>query len=440
MKITVIGTGYVGLIAGLGFAKWGNEVICLDVVEEKIQKLQQGICPIYEPGAASQLQDGLESGRLRFTSNTKAAVEHGEIIFIAVGTPEGEDGSADLKYVFGAAEDIARYMTTDKIVVDKSTVPVGTARAVQDFIREKLDAQGKEHLKIDVASNPEFLREGKAVGDFNNPDRIVLGVYNDRAAKALTTIYNVFARANKPIIVTTPETAEMIKYASNAFLATKITFINEIANLCEKVGADSREVAAAMGKDGRISPKFLHAGPGYGGSCFPKDTKALADIGAKYGAHQTLVESVILANENQKKLAAQKVMNRFPDGARLAVLGLSFKPETDDVRESPAIDIVESLLSCGGYTLQVYDPKAMETAKRALGDNSEKVTWCASAKEAMQDVDAILIPTEWAEFSVLNFEEVGKVLRQKVLFDFRNIYRKSELEQVGFEYFGTGVC
>jgi len=357
-----------------------------------------------------------------------------------VGTPEGEDGSADLKYVFGAAEDIARYMTTDKIVVDKSTVPVGTARAVQDFIREKLDAQGKEHLKIDVASNPEFLREGKAVGDFNNPDRIVLGVYNDRAAKALTTIYNVFARANKPIIVTTPETAEMIKYASNAFLATKITFINEIANLCEKVGADSREVAAAMGKDGRISPKFLHAGPGYGGSCFPKDTKALADIGAKYGAHQTLVESVILANENQKKLAAQKVVNRFPDGARLAVLGLSFKPETDDVRESPAIDIVESLLSCGGYTLQVYDPKAMETAKRALGDNSEKVTWCASAKEAMQDVDAILIPTEWAEFSVLNFEEVGKVLRQKVLFDFRNIYRKSELEQVGFEDVGTGVC
>lgn len=440
MKITVIGTGYVGLIAGLGFAKWGNDVVCLDVVEEKIQKLQQGICPIYEPGAASQLRDGLDSGRLCFTSNTKEAIAHGEVIFIAVGTPEGEDGSADLKYVYGAAEDVALHMTEDKIVVDKSTVPVGTARGVQRYIEERLAALGKGHLRVEVASNPEFLREGKAVGDFNNPDRIVLGVSGDRAAKALTAIYNVFARANKPIIVTTPETAEMIKYASNAFLAMKITFINEIANLCEKVGADSREVAAAMGKDGRISPKFLHAGPGYGGSCFPKDTKALADIGAKVGAHQTLVESVIRANEAQKKLAAKKVMDRFPEGACLAVLGLSFKPETDDVRESPAIDIVESLLARDGYDLRVYDPKAMETAKRALGGNSEKVVWCASAKEAMQDVDAILIPTEWAEFSVLDFEEIGKTVRQKVLFDFRNIYRKREAEQAGFEYFGTGVC
>ena len=359
MKITVIGTGYVGLIAGLGFAQWGNEVVCLDVIEEKVQKLQQGICPIYEPGAPTHLRDGLDSGRLRFTSDKKDAIQHGDVIFIAVGTPEGEDGSADLKYVYAAADDIAEHMESDKIVVDKSTVPVGTARAVQAHIQERLTALGKAHLHVEVASNPEFLREGKAVGDFNNPDRIVLGVSGERSKEALTTLYSVFSRSNKPVIVTTPETAEMIKYASNAFLATKITFINEIANLCEKVGADSQQVAAAMGKDGRISPKFLHAGPGYGGSCFPKDTKALADIGAKVGAHQTVVESVIQANERQKKLAAQKVMDRFPEGTVLAVLGLAFKPETDDIRESPAIDIVKTLLAQGGYTLRLYDPKAM---------------------------------------------------------------------------------
>lgn len=438
MKITVIGTGYVGLIAGLGFAQWGNEVVCLDVIEEKVQKLQQGICPIYEPGAPTHLRDGLDSGRLRFTSDKKDAIQHGDVIFIAVGTPESEDGSADLKYVYAAADDIAEHMESDKIVVDKSTVPVGTARAVQAHIQERLTALGKTHLHVEVASNPEFLREGKAVGDFNNPDRIVLGVSGERSKEALTTLYSVFSRSNKPVIVTTPETAEMIKYASNAFLATKITFINEIANLCEKVGADSQQVAAAMGKDGRISPKFLHAGPGYGGSCFPKDTKALADIGARVGAHQTVVESVIQANERQKKLAAQKVIDRFPEGAVLSVLGLSFKPETDDIRESPAIDIVRTLLEQGGYTLRLYDPKAMETSRRVLGDQKD-ITWCASAKEAMQGVDAILIPTEWAEFRMLEFAVIGETMRQKVLFDFRNIYRKPDLDAIGFEYFGTGI-
>lgn len=259
MKVTVIGTGYVGLIAGLGFAKWGNEVVCLDVIREKIEKLQAGVCPIYEPGATTQLREGLDSGRLRFTCDPRIAVEHGNIIFIAVGTPERSDGSVDMQYVYAAAKDIAVHMKRNKIVVNKSTVPVGTAREMQRFFQGQLEALGKQSLRVDVASNPEFLREGKAVGDFNNPDRIVLGVDGEEARQKLIDLYNPLSRSNKPIFVTTPETSEMIKYASNAFLATKITFVNEIANLCEKVGADAKLVTAAMGKDGRISPKFLHA-------------------------------------------------------------------------------------------------------------------------------------------------------------------------------------
>lgn len=437
MKITVIGTGYVGLVAGLGFSKWGNEVVCLDVDKEKIENLQQGICPIYEPGATMQLKDGLASGRLRFTADTELAVRHGEIIFIAVGTPEQADGSADLSFVYTAADCIAKYADSDKIVVDKSTVPVGTARDLSCYIQKILHSHDKR-IHIDVASNPEFLREGRAVGDFNNPDRIVLGVSSEYAKERLTVLYSPFFRSNKPVIITTPETAEMIKYASNAFLATKITFINEIANLCEQVGADIGQVAAAMGKDGRISPKFLHPGPGYGGSCFPKDTKALAAIGERFAAQQTIVESVIQANEKQKKRAAERVKRRFPSGARLAVLGLSFKPETDDIRESPAIEIVNSLLEEGSFILQLYDPKAMENARRAVNGPMQNVIWCASANAAASDVDAILIPTEWGEFTSLDFDKIGKNMRQKVLFDFRNIYRKERLEKLGFEYYGTG--
>jgi UDPglucose 6-dehydrogenase len=439
MRVTIIGTGYVGLVAGLGFAKWGNDVVCLDVVEDKIKKLQNGICPIYEPGAITQLQEGLASGRLHFTSDKGEAIRHGTLIFIAVGTPEQEDGSADLRYVERAADDIAEHMASSKIVVDKSTVPVGTARALRERIRARLDILGKTELKISVASNPEFLREGKAIGDFNNPDRIVLGVADEIAREKLMQLYNTFVRANKPIIVTTPETAEMIKYASNAFLATKITFINEIANLCEAVGADALQVAAAMGKDGRISPKFLHPGPGYGGSCFPKDTKALADTGVRYGAPQTVVESVIRANERQKAHAAQKVLNRFPQGGTLAVLGLSFKPETDDIRESPAMEIVRFLMEQGRFTLRLYDPKAMENARQALGAEHPALTWCSSAMMAIEGADAILLPTEWAEFNALDFDELEQHVRSKVFFDFRNVYRRPQVEAAGFEYHGTGV-
>ena len=437
MKITVIGTGYVGLIAGLGFAKWGNEVVCLDVVPEKIEKLQNGICPIYEPGAETQLIDGLASGRLRFTCDAKEAVEPGELIFIAVGTPEAPDGSADLKYLYSAVDEIADYMQSYKLLVDKSTVPVGTARALRERMAARLRAMEKD-IPFDVASNPEFLREGRAVGDFNNPDRIVLGVASERAEKLLREIYKVFSRSNKPVIVTTPETAEMIKYASNAFLATKITFINEIANLCEQVGANALEVAAAMGKDGRISPKFLHPGPGYGGSCFPKDTKAIADTGAKYGSPMTIVESVIRANQLQKELAAKKVMNRFPEGGTIALLGLSFKPETDDIRESPAIDIARMLLSDGRYTVQMFDPRAMENSREALGDPANAV-WCRSAQEALVGADTVVIATEWPEFSALDLEGLKSVLRCSVMFDLRNIYHKDEVEAAGIEYHGTGV-
>lgn len=437
MKITVIGTGYVGLIAGLGFAKWGNEVVCLDVVPEKIEKLQNGVCPIYEPGAETQLIDGLASGRLRFTCDAKEAVEHGELIFIAVGTPEAPDGSADLKYVYSAVDEIVDYMQSYKLVVDKSTVPVGTARSLRERMAARLQALGKD-IPFDVASNPEFLREGRAVGDFNNPDRIVLGVASERAEKLLREIYKVFSRSNKPVIVTTPETAEMIKYASNAFLATKITFINEIANLCEQVGANALEVAAAMGKDGRISPKFLHPGPGYGGSCFPKDTKAIADTGVKYGSPMTIVESVIRANQLQKELAAKKVMDRFPEGGTIALLGLSFKPETDDIRESPAIDIARMLLSDGRYTVQMFDPRAMENSREALGDPANAV-WCRSAQEALVGADTVVIATEWPEFSALDLDGLKSELRCSVMFDLRNIYHKDEVEAAGIEYHGTGV-
>lgn len=436
-KITVIGTGYVGLIAGLGFAKWGNEVVCLDVVPEKIENLQQGICPIYEPGAEVQLRDGLDSGRLRFTCDVKSAVEHGDLIFIAVGTPEAPDGSADMKYVYSAVDEIADYMQSYKLVVDKSTVPVGTARALRERMKVRLAALGKD-LPFDVASNPEFLREGRAVGDFGNPDRIVLGVASERAEQMLRELYKVFARSNKPVIVTTPETAEMIKYASNAFLATKITFINEIANLCEQVGADALQVAAAMGKDGRISPKFLHPGPGYGGSCFPKDTKALADTGVKYNSPMTVVESVIRANERQKTLAAKKIIARFPDGGTIALLGLSFKPETDDIRESPAVEIARTLLSDAHFTVRMYDPKAMDNTRAALG-TPENAVWCASAAETLSGADAVVIATEWSEFSALEFATLKTTLRHPILFDLRNVYRKADAEAAGLEYYGTGV-
>ena len=433
MNIAIVGSGYVGLVTGACFAEIGVNVTCVDVDWNKIEKLKQGEIPIYEPGLKELVQKNQKAGRLDFTTSLESVLDKVQVIFSAVGTPPDEDGSADLKYVLQVARTIGRYMTDYKLVVTKSTVPVGTAQKVRHAIQEELDERGLD-IAFDVASNPEFLREGRAVGDFNNPDRIVLGVFSEEAGTRLRTLYKVFARSNKPIVVTTPETAEMIKYASNAFLATKITFINEIANLCEQVGANALEVAAAMGKDGRISPKFLHPG-----SCFPKDTKALADTGVKYNAPLTVVESVIAANQRQKQLAARKVTSRFPQGGTIAVLGLSFKPETDDIRESPAVEMVQVMLEAGGFTLRLYDPKAMDNAKAVLGADRPGLVWCASTAEAVQGADAAVIATEWSEFSTLDFDRLKAEMHQPILFDLRNVYHKEDVTAQGFEYYGTGV-
>ncbi|WP_319633363.1 UDP-glucose/GDP-mannose dehydrogenase family protein [Sinanaerobacter chloroacetimidivorans] len=439
MKITVIGTGYVGLVAGLGFSDFGNDVVSLDTDQEKIDKLVNGQAPIYEPGIEELLSRNLKAKRIIFTTDKKYAIEHGNIIFICVGTPQTNEGDVNLDYVYQVAHDIGSYINQYKIIVNKSTVPVGTAREIGRIIKNTIEER-EALIKFDIASNPEFLREGKAINDFFNPDRIVLGTDNAQSLIELNKIYRVFARSNKPIIKTSIETAEMIKYATNSFLATKITFINEMANLCEKVGANVLEVASAMGKDGRISPKFLHPGPGYGGSCFPKDTKALVNIAKKHGAKLSILESVILANEFQKKLASQKIIKRFPTGGTIALLGLAFKPDTDDVRESPALEIIRTLASTGLFQLNVYDPQAMIQCKNALApSSSEFIKWCSSAFEACRQADAVAIITEWFEFRNMDLEELKILLNSPVIFDFRNIFRKDDLESLGYEYYGVGI-
>ena len=436
MNITMIGTGYVGLIAGLGFANFGNHVMCLDINEEIISCLSGGACPIYEPGAESLLRENLKARRIQFTCDTKKAVEFGDLVFIAVGTPEKEDGEADLSSVYDAAKKIGEYIDRYKVIVTKSTVPVGTANKIRRIVHDSIRERGLD-VPFDVASNPEFLREGKAVGDFMNPDRIIIGVDSDLAREKLSHIYKGFFRSNKPIIITNTNTAEMIKYASNAFLAMKITFINEIANLCEKVNANVLEVAAAMGKDGRISPKFLHPGPGYGGSCFPKDTKALAKIGEDNGAPLTIIESVIKANEKQKDIAAEKVIEKMSKGSAITILGLSFKPDTDDIRESSSIFVVKKLLETKKYQLRLYDPQAMRESEKILVGND--IIWCPNAREAIQNSDCIVIMTEWAEFRNLEADFLKGLMKGNIVFDFRNIFIKDEMVRSGFDYIGLGV-
>lgn len=425
MKIAVIGTGYVGLVAGVCFADFGHNVICLDTDAIKINKLNAGICPIYEPGANEMLIKNMKSGRLAFTTAPKD-ISDSEAVFLAVGTPESIDGQADLSYVLSAAKMIADNITHYTVVVDKSTVPVGTSEMVAEVINSRLNELNKS-VPFSVVSNPEFLREGKALGDFLNPDRIVIGASDDKALTVMKKIYSIFERSNKPIIYTTPKTAELIKYASNAFLATKIAYINEIANLCEKVGADVKQVAAAMGKDGRIGPKFLHAGPGYGGSCFPKDTKAIAALAREQNTPLTIVESVIAANELQKEKAAEKIKQYIPNGGSIAVLGLSFKPETDDVRESPAIAVVKNLMQNGKYRLYLYDPQAMSNAQTELNSqNDENIIWCDNAKMALQNANAVALLTEWAEFRTIDYIDYDNI---KTIFDFRNIYSEAEMHR-----------
>lgn len=437
-KISIIGTGYVGLVTGACLSDFGLNVLCMDNNVEKIKKLEQGIIPIYEPGLDVIVERNVANHRLAFTTDMKKAVEESDVIFIAVGTPPAEDGSADLKYVEAVARDIGRYMNGYKVVVDKSTVPVGTGQRVKLWVREELAKRGASY-DFDVVSNPEFLREGSAVYDFTHPDRVVIGAESQRALERMKQVYRVLYLNETPFIETNIETAEMIKYASNAFLAMKITFINEIANLCEKVGADVQDVAKGMGRDGRIGPKFLHPGPGYGGSCFPKDTLALAKIGREYGAPITLIEQTVKANEAQKRLMVAKIMEGLGSlaGKQLAFLGLAFKPNTDDMRESPALVILNELAKQGA-TFRVYDPKAMEEAKWRLANLKDRITYCRNEYEAIEGCDALVILTEWNQFRSLDLARVKKLLKEPYFFDLRNIYKRQQMENAGFFYFGVG--
>lgn len=437
-NIAVVGTGYVGLVTGTCLSDFGLNVICVDNNKDKIENLNDGIIPIYEPGLESIIERNAYYRRLSFTTNIKEAVEASDVIFIAVGTPPAEDGSADLRYVKEVAADIARYMNGYKIIVNKSTVPVGTGKLVTKIIKGELEKRGTNH-DYDVVSNPEFLREGSALYDFTHPDRVVVGTESHKAKEIMRNVYRVLYLNETPFVETNIETAEMIKYASNAFLAMKITFINEVANLCEKVGANIQHVAKAMGRDGRISSKFLHSGPGYGGSCFPKDTKALAKTGRDNGAPITLIETTVSANENQKRIMAEKIVNSLDgvEGKELAILGLSFKPKTDDMREAPSITILNELAEKGAK-FKVYDPVAMEEAKMVFQNINEKINYCEDEYEAIKDSDALIIITEWNQFRNLDLDRVKQDLKQRYFFDLRNIYERELLEQRGFKYIAVG--
>ena len=439
MKIGVIGTGYVGLVSGLCLADFGFTVTCGDIDVSKIERLNNGEIPIYEPGLKSVYDRVTELGRVSFTTNIDTLVTDSDVIFICVGTPPKEDGSADLQYVWQVAETIGKNLGTYKVIVDKSTVPIGTARKVYNIISNKLTERNMD-IPFDVVSNPEFLREGKAVYDFTHPDRVVIGSDSERACEIIKRVYNPLKLNEVPFVLTNPETAELIKYASNAFLATKIGFINEIANLCEAVGADVHKVAKSMGMDGRISSKFLHPGPGYGGSCFPKDTMALVNMARENGVDSLVVSAVVDSNNRQKVRMAEKIKKAFGgdvEGKQIAVLGLSFKPETDDVRESPALVIIPELLKRGAL-IHAYDPQGIVEAKKALYQNEADILYTADEYDACKDADAIVILTDWNQFRRLDLQRLKDLMRGNRFFDFRNIYDREEVEGMGFYYEGVG--
>jgi UDPglucose 6-dehydrogenase len=428
-KICVIGTGYVGLVTGTCFADLGNDVNCLDVDPKRIDQLNQNLMPIYEPGLEQLVSQNVKAGRLTFTTDYQKALEGAEFAFIAVGTPSGVDGEADLQYVRQAAEQVAVLVDHPIIVVNKSTVPVGTGDWVAEVIKKR--RSGKQ-LEFSVVSNPEFLREGSAINDFMFPDRVVLGSTNRKAAEEVAVLY---APLRAPALITDLRTAEMIKYASNAFLATRISFINEIANMCEELGADVREVARGMGLDKRIGPAFLDAGLGWGGSCFPKDVKALAHMAVLHGTQPQLLQAVMEINRNQRRRAVYKLRKALGglDEKVIGVLGLSFKPNTDDIREAPALEVIH-LLQNEGVHIQAYDPQAMNNAKEVL----KKVTLCKDAYEAAQGADALVLATEWNEFKQLDFKRIEKLMRQKIILDGRNLWDQALLRELGFIYFGVG--
>ncbi|MGJ8543958.1 MAG: UDP-glucose dehydrogenase family protein [Sulfitobacter sp.] len=427
MKIAMIGTGYVGLVSGVCFSDFGHDVICVDKDPSKITRLENGEVPIYEPGLEALMAKNVAAGRLSFTGDLQSAVAGADAVFIAVGTPTRRgDGHADLTYVMAAAEEIAHAISGYTVVVTKSTVPVGTNRQVKQTI-----AKANPEAEFDVASNPEFLREGAAIDDFMRPDRVVVGVQNERASEVLSDIYRPLSLRDFPIMVTDLESAELIKYGANAFLAAKITFINEMAALCERTGADVKAVATGMGMDGRIGPKFLHAGPGYGGSCFPKDTKALARMGQDYGVPMQLTETVIKVNDEVKRRMIDKVMEICDDsvnGKIIAVLGVTFKPNTDDMRDAPSLTIVPALVG-GGAKVRVVDPQGAREGMDLLPG----VNWVEDAYKAAQNADAVVILTEWNEFRALDLKRLAKRMNTPVLADLRNIYTPKEAKRAGFQ-------
>jgi len=431
MNIAMIGTGYVGLVSGACFSEFGIDVTCIDKDAGKIDVLNQGGIPIYEPGLDDLVARNMKAGRLHFSSDLAGAVAEADGVFIAVGTPTRRgDGHADLQYVFAAAEEIADSLSGYTVIVTKSTVPVGTGRQVQEIVKAR-----RPDADFDVASNPEFLREGSAIEDFMRPDRVVVGLDSERARDTMSALYRPLYLHETPMLFTTLETSELIKYATNSFLATKITFINQMADLCEKTGANVQDVARGIGLDGRIGPKFLHPGPGYGGSCFPKDTLALVKTAQQYGAPVTIVEAVVDANERRKIAMADKVLGALGDaaGKKVAMLGLTFKPNTDDMRESPSLVIVPRLAEAGAV-VRAYDPKGMKEAAELMPG----AEMCDSAYEAVEGADALVIATEWNEFRLLDLARLNKIMRQPLVVDLRNIYKPAEVEAAGLRYVGIG--
>lgn len=436
MKISIVGTGYVGLVSGTCFAETGIQVTCVDINKEKIDRLNSGIVPIYEPGLEQMIRRNIDKDRLFFTSDLQASLVDSDVIFIAVGTPPGENGSADLKHVLGVAKEIGKNLDHYMVIITKSTVPVGTANKVKEVVRNELVIRN-EDIPFDVASNPEFLKEGDAINDFLKPDRIIIGLDSERAKNIIKKLYKPFLLNNHPILFMDIPSAELTKYAANAMLATKISFMNDIANLCDIIGTDVNMVRKGIGSDSRIGNKFIYPGLGYGGSCFPKDVKALIRAGEDSGYSLEVLKSVEKVNTRQKQIMVDKIKSHFKGnlkGRRIGVWGLSFKPQTDDIREAPALEIIQGLFK-EGVVVKAYDPVAMDEAKRVLGDS---VILAKDQYGVLVDADALILTTEWPEFRSPNFEIIGKLLNQKVIFDGRNIYDPNELREMGFIYYGIG--
>lgn len=437
MKVVIVGSGYVGLVTGACFSEVGIDVICVDIDQKKIENLNKGIIPIYEPGLENMITRNMKKGRLTFTTNIEEALVDAEVLFISVGTPPDEDGSADLKYVVAVARDCGKYMKDYMLIVTKSTVPVGTSKKVKQAVQEELDKRNSK-IEFDVASNPEFLKEGAAINDFLKPDRIVVGLDSTRAEDLMKTLYKPFTLNGHPVIFMDIVSAEMTKYAANSMLATKISFINDIANLCEIVGADINKVRKGIGSDSRIGPKFIYPGIGYGGSCFPKDVQALIKTASENNYELKVLQAVEAVNKYQKLVLFNKIMNYFKGdlkGKTIGVWGLSFKPQTDDMREAPSLYIINSLLDAGAV-VKAYDPVANNEAKHHFGDT---ISYYEDQYEVLIDVDCLAVLTEWPEFKIPSFKIMKKLLTNPVVFDGRNIYDRDEMKNEGFEYFCIGV-